>query len=123
VPERKGDEMLFRDQDSVAERALVVLCLAGIASAIGLFVAHGVDVDGVPGFTWLTAILLLGASLAVGLWLRPTRPALAYVFILVGSAAPVVAWYHLWYWYPLTVAIAVLALLTMPRMHSSVAAS
>jgi hypothetical protein len=115
--------MLFREQDSVAERVLVVLCLAGIASAIGLFAAHGLDVDGVPGFSWMTAILLLGASLAVGLWLRPTRPFLAYVFILIGSAAPVVAWYHLWYWYPLTVAIAVLASITMPRMHSSAVAS
>lgn len=108
--------MIFLDTDRTIDRVLVVLALAGIASAAGLFVAHGVDVDGMAGFSWMAAIALLGAALAWGLRLRGRSPRSASALLAVGAAAPIVAWYHLWYWYPLGVAIFVLAVVTMPNV-------
>jgi hypothetical protein len=106
-PTRRGAFTMQR-LTSVAGTAVIVLAAIGIAIAVTVLPVLGSE--GPDALPWILPVTLLGAALVAGLVLRTSRPWLATVLLVVGAAAPAVAWFWLPPVYLLSLAIVVAAL-------------
>jgi hypothetical protein len=109
--------MLSPTLTNLAAYALTGAVAVGIAVALALTPLLGTalaDMDPATG-GWIMAVLVLGACLGLGLALRRRRPVASTLLLIIGAAAPSLAWYWLPPVHLLGPAIIVLALVTTPR--------
>ena len=96
----------------LADRALLVLVAvgAGIGASLLPWLAASIVNGNVGEIVWIAVVAGLTAPLVVGLIVRATRPLLSAGLLVVGAAAPALAWFWLPPVYLLSFAIAVTAI-------------
>jgi hypothetical protein len=110
-PDQGAPMYLHRFRD-LADKALLVLVAvgAGVGFTLMPFLIGSVAARNIAEVVWTAGAAVLAAMLVIGIILRGRRPRLSTTLIVIGAAAPALAWFWLPPTYLLSLAIVLAAL-------------
>lgn len=117
-----GDPIPMSRFSKVADVALVVFVVIGVAIPVASIPIAGSEFSSAFSIQVAVAVLL-AAAMVLGMNWRTTRPVAATWLLVVGAAAPAVAWYWLPPTYLVSFMIIVLTLVTAPQARQRAAAA